>query len=257
MKIRQSGWIALLVWLACAFPVLAQSAKPPTTDKKQTPANPADFSGVWAQESKTQIEWFDAQGNRLSELPMTPLGEQRFKANKATFGSKAVASRESTDPTTKCLPPGVPTIYLYIFPMEIIHTPGRVILFFEFGNYVRQIFTDGRPHQDFTPTWMGDSIGKWEGDTLVVDINGFNDKTWIDNLGHPHSDRLHIVERFRRTDHDHLVDDITLDDPITYTKTLTTKRILDLKPDWNVMEFICEDKDTFEDHEKQANQEKK
>ena len=257
MKSRKIGWIALLVPLAFLSSPLAQTAKRSPMGKGQKSVNTADFSGVWAQESKIQVEWFDSQGKRLEDLPMTPWGEERFRANKATFGPNQVASAESTDPTARCLPPGVPAIYLFTFPMEIIQIPGRVIMFFEFGNYVRQIFTDGRMHQDFTPTWMGDSIGKWEADTLIVDVNGFNDKTWIDNLGHPHSDALHVVERFRRIDREHLVDEITLDDPKTYTKTLTTKRILDLKPDWNIMEFICEDKDAFLDHEKKTSEEKK
>ena len=80
-------------------------------------------------------------------------------------------------------------------------------MFFEYGHFVRQIFTDGREHvKDANPTWMGDSIGKWEGDTLVVDSTGFNDKTWLDVAGHPHSEAMHIVERMRRVDHDTLTD---------------------------------------------------
>jgi len=144
-----------------------------------------------------------------------------------------------------------------IYPMEIIQTPGRVIMFFEYGNYVRQIFTDGRKHQNLTATWMGDSIGKWEGDTLVVDVTGFNDKTWVDSEGHPHSDALHVVERIRRTDHDHLLDEITVDDPKAYTKPLTTKRAFDYQQDWNIAEFVCEDNDVFRNYQKEAGAEKK
>ena len=130
--------------------------------------------------------------------------------------------------------------------------PGRVVMFFEYGNYLRQIFTDGRKHQNLTPLWMGDSIAHWEGDTLVVDANGFNDKTWIDNEGHPHSDQLHVVERIHRQDRDHLLDVITVDDPKTYTKSLTSKRIFKLQPEWNIAEFVCEDNNAFLDYEKKA-----
>ena len=166
----------------------------------------------------------DSQGKRLEKLPLTAWGEERFKANRATHGSNAVASTTSTEPIVKCLPPGVPAIYMVsIYPMEIIQVRGRVLMFFEYGNYVRQIFTDGRKHQSLSPTWMGDSIGKWEGDTLVIDASGFNDKTWIDSEGHPHSDALHVVERIRRVDRDHLVDVIAVADPIAYTNTLTVK----------------------------------
>jgi hypothetical protein len=104
---------------------------------------------------------------------------------------------------------------------------------------------------------MGDSIGRWEGDTLIVDSSGFNDKTWIDSEGHPHSDALHVVERIRRTDHDHLVDEITVDDPKTYTKTLMSKRAFDFQPDWNIAEFVCEDNDVFLKYQKDAGAEKK
>ena len=87
--------------------------------------------------------------------------------------------------------------------MEIAHIPGRVLMLFEYDHFVRNIFTDGREHpKDLNPSWMGDSIGKWEGDTLVVDTVGFNDKTWLDNDGHPHTEDLHVVERIRRVNHD-------------------------------------------------------
>jgi hypothetical protein len=260
MENGKIGWTVLLASMACSSFLLAHSA----TGSEQGNADPAtrapEISGVWVQEvgKATRPNWVDSQGNRLEKLPLTAWGEERFKANRATHGSAAVASTTSTEPIVKCLPPGVPAIYMVsIYPMEIIQTPGRVILFFEYGNYVRQIFTDGRKHQNLTPTWMGDSIGKWEGDTLVIDASGFNDKTWIDSEGHPHSDALHVVERIRRTDHDHLLDEITVDDPKAYTKTLTTNRVFDFEPDWNIAEFVCEDKDIFLNFQKEAGAEKK
>src|SRR2546427_429563 len=108
-------------------------------------------------------------------------------------------------------------------PMEIIQLSNEVIMMFEYARLVRHIYTDGRPHDKFLdpPLWMGDSIGKWEGDTLVVDVIGFNDKTWLDRIGHPHSDALHVVERIRRVDHGTLEDDITIDDPKAYKKPWT------------------------------------
>jgi hypothetical protein len=256
---RKIGWIALLPAIACLSFLLAHAATTPGQDKGDTGSHTPDVSGVWVQEVSRALrpDWFDSQGNRLEKLPLTPWGEERFKASRATHGSNQVASMTSTEPIANCLPPGVPAIYMFIFPMEVIQIPGRVIMFFEYGNYVRQIFTDGRKHQDLTPAWMGDSIGSWEGDTLIVDANGFNDKTWIDNEGHPHSDALRVLERIRRTDHDHLVDDITIDDPKTYRKTLTTKRVFDLKPDWNVAEFVCEDNNTFLEYQKKAGAETK
>jgi len=95
--------------------------------------------------------------------------------------------------------------------------------------------------EEVNPTWMGDSIGKWEGDTLVVDSANFNDKTWLDVAGHPHSEAMHMVERMSRPDHNTLMIDISIDDPKTYTGTLKTQRKYILKPDWNLAEYICED----------------
>ena len=132
--------------------------------------------------------------------------------------------------------------------MEIIQVPGRVIMIFEFDHHVRQIYTDGRGHnKDLPPLWMGDSIGKWDGDTLVVDTTDFNDKTWIDRGGHPHSDKLHLVERMRRVDHDNLQIDITIEDPIAYTKPWTGQQNFQLRPKWNIMEMICLDNVNFLD----------
>ena len=169
---------------------------------------------------------------------MRPWAEAKYKAAKPSFGPRAVANPD--DPTFKCLPPGIPRIYLQPVPMEIIQIPGRVIVLFEYDHFVRQIYTDGREHpKDLDPTWMGDSIGRWEGDTLVVDTIGFNDKTWVDRIGHPHSDALHLVERFRRVDRNTLQDDLTIDDPKAYTKPWGARITFQFEPDWKLMEMVC------------------
>ena len=249
----KTGWTVLLASIACSSFLLAHSA----TRSEQSNADPGthavELSGVWVQEvtKATRPNWVDSQGTRLEKLPLTAWGEERFKANRATHGSNAVASTTSTEPIVKCLPPGVPAIYMVsIYPMEIIQIPGRVIMFFEYGNYVRQIFTDGRKHQNLTPTWMGDSIGKWEGDTLVVDTTDFNDKTRLDRLGHPHSDALHVTQRFTRTDGTHMAYEVIIDDPKTYTSPWKNNRTFTLRPDWELMEYSCEEnnKDVAEGH---------
>lgn len=259
MENGKIGLGMLLASIACSSFLLAHSATKPEQGKADTGSHIPEISGVWVQQTgATRPNWVNSQGNRLETLPLTPWGEERFKASRATHGPNAVASTTSTEPIVKCLPPGVPGIFtVSIYPMEIIQIPGRVIMFFEYGNYVRQIFTDGRKHQSLTPTWMGDSIGKWEGDTFVVDSTGFNDKTWIDSEGHPHSDALHVVERIRRMDHDHLMDEITVEDPKAYTNTLVTKRIFTFEPDWNIAEFVCEDNEVFRKFQKEAGAEKK
>jgi hypothetical protein len=104
---------------------------------------------------------------------------------------------------------------------------------------------------------MGDTIGKWEGDTLVADSTSFNDKTLLDRVGHIHSDALHIVERLRRVDHDTLEIEFNVDDPKAYLKPWGTKMVFQNRPDWKVMENVCEDNATFEEFNKKATQEHK
>jgi hypothetical protein len=241
--------------LVCAALVTFSSALLAQTQTVSPKAAPAgDLTGVWYPSSVNTFNfiWTDPQGQHLNTLPFTPWAEEKFKANHPIGGEYTALT--SNDPNFRCLPPGVPNIYTHAYPVEILQVPGRTIMFFEYIHLVRQIFTDGRDHpKDANPTWMGDSIGRWEGDTLVVDSTGFNDKTWLDVAGHPHSEALHIVERLRRADHDTLMIDITIDDPQAYTSPLKTQRKFILKPEWNIMEFICEDNQVgFNDFEKKV-----
>ncbi|MGH9690641.1 MAG: hypothetical protein ACRD4C_06070 [Candidatus Acidiferrales bacterium] len=243
--------ISLLLGLSCGAIVRAQSEQPGAT-KNQSAQTP-DLSGVWGQRrppaSAGQYWVYEFS---TDEPPMTPWGEEQYKAAKPSFGPHSFSIAETNDPVYHgCFPPGVPRIYLHPFPMQIIQTGGEVVMLFEYDQMRRQIYIDGRAHDSGVgPTWMGDSIGHWEGDTLVVDSTNFNDKTWLDRIGHPHSDQLHLVERIRRPDHDTLVDDITIEDPKAYTKPWTAHLYYDLKPTWKLMEQFCEDNDTFLKFEK-------
>jgi hypothetical protein len=243
MSIREGGWIPAIVFGAALVWGPALIAQ----QNGQTP----DLNGVWNMQNTPQTR-YHAYSFSAQEPSMTPWAEERFKANKPSFGPHAVEdSNDPVNPTTVsavgCFPPGVPRIYLQPFPMELIQTQGRVILFYEFNHLVRQIFTDGRKHNtDLGPTWMGDSIGTWEGDTLVVDTIGFNDKTWLDRAGHPHSQDLHVVERIRRPDHDTLQIAVTMEDPKAYTKPWNDTLTYKLHPKWNISEMICEDNVNFD-----------
>jgi hypothetical protein len=209
-----------------------------------------DLSGVWFMRGTPSTRYLGSTF-MAQPPPMTPWAVEKMKANKPSFGPNGVAdSNDPVNPTTGdaigCFPPGVPRIYLHPFPMEIIQTPGRVLMIYEFNHFVRQIFTDGRKHNiDLGPTWMGDSIGKWEGDTLVADTIGFNDKTWLDRMGHPHSEDMHVVERFHRVDANTLKIALTIEDPKAYTKPWTSELTLQLRKGWNITEMVCEDNATF------------
>ncbi|MFY9527480.1 MAG: hypothetical protein WBC04_08650 [Candidatus Acidiferrales bacterium] len=250
--------LAMVAVLAFSCVALAQTAEQSGGEKAQTAAPAPDFSGVWRQHPPPGSRGYASYTFSKEIAPMTPWAEAKFKANKPSYGPRAVGdSNDPVNPTTGdavgCAPPGVPRIYLHPFPMEIIQIPGRVIMLFEFDHFVRQIYTDGRGHnENLPPSWMGDSIGKWEGDTLVVDTTNFNDKTWLDRGGHPHSDQLHLVERIRRVDHDTLQIDMTFDDPKAYTKPWTGQQFFQLRPKWTLMELICEDNASFLELQKEV-----
>jgi hypothetical protein len=129
--------------------------------------------------------------------------------------------------------------------MEIIQTHGRVLMLNEYDHTLRHVYMDGREHpKDPDPTWLGHSTGKWDGDTLVIDTIGLTDKTWLDYLGHPHTEDLHVVERYRRVDSSTLRLEILIDDPKTYAKTWTGQVVFKLKPDWEISEhFACDAED--------------
>ena len=182
---------------------------------------------------------------------MTPWAQAKFKTAKP--GSQGYYPLEQTNDTnlTKCLPTGVPRIYIQPFPMQIAQIPGTVLMLYEYDHTVRRIYTDGRKHpDDVTLTYMGHSIGNWDGDTLVVDTVGFNDITWLDRIGHPHSDQLHVVERLQRLDHDNLQIDITMEDPKALVTPWKVQVLYQLKPDWEILEQNCADNFNFLGFEK-------
>jgi hypothetical protein len=250
-----TGLALAVMILSCD--TLGQTARSQAA-KVQTAA-PADLTGVW---SRTHHPPDNTHKYTLDQVimslgkdvpPMTPWGEAGFKATKPNRGPRAVPLEQTNDPVPICFPPGVPRIYSagLGLPFEIMQIPGRVVMVFEYDHFVRQIYTDGRQHPpNLNPTWMGDSIGSWKGDTLTVDTIGFNDKTWLDALGHTHSEDMHLVERIRRVSHDTITDDITIDDPKTYTKPWVAQIVFDLRPDWKIEEDVCEDAVNFNNVQK-------
>src|SRR5579864_325787 len=251
--------LAAAATLASSPATFAQTSNPGVA-KAHAAAPPVDLSGVWrrsrrAPDKARKYTIYELAFAFSTEKPlMTPWAEEKFKANKPNVGPNSVSITESNDPILQCFPPGVPRIYLIRGePVEIANIPGRVLMLFEYDHYVRNIYTDGRQHpKDLNPSWMGDSIGKWDGDTLVVDTVGFNDKTWLDNDGHPHTEDLHVVERLRRVNHDTLTIDTTIEDPKAYTKPWGGRATYELKPDWNLGEMVCADNVTYSDMQKKS-----
>jgi len=203
-------------------------APAPTGQTARTADGKPDLSGVWGYAGYTSDI---AKDYDVGEVPMTALGDKLFKARQASDGVE--------DPEARCLPTGVPRRDPY--PSKILQLPNVVVILFE-GNLdsFRQIFLDRKEHpRDMNPSWWGDSIGHWEGDQLVVDTVGFNGKTWLDLAGHPTSDQLHIIERYSRPDFGHLKWEITIEDPIMYTRPWKVTEITPLMTTGDLMEYVC------------------
>jgi hypothetical protein len=163
------------------------------------------------------------------EVVMQPWAEALMKTRKS-----------QDDPEANCLPTGVPRGAPY--PWRIVQTPTHYFILFE-GNIhsFRQIFMNGKHPDDPDPTWYGHSIGRWDKDTLVVDTVGFNDKFWFDYLGHPHTEKLHTIERYTRTDLGNMTIEVTIDDPGAYAKPFTTTGRARLQPNTELIEYICQE----------------
>ena len=175
------------------------------------------------------------------EAPIRPEAAKIFENHMKTAGT--------ANPTTQCLLAGVPFGGLLPFPNKFIQTPGVIVILQEGDGSLRQIFTDGRKHTaDPQPSWMGYSVGRWEGDSLIVDTVGFNDRGWLDGSGHPHSEALKIEERYRRRNFGHMDVQVTMDDPKMYTRPFSIKYTLDLVPDSDIGEYVCAENEKDRSH---------
>ena len=204
---------------------------------KQADGHP-DLSGVWLGDN-----WNPAgarpnpPARAVKTSKMTVAGQKEFDAR--------MENHMLYDPKVRCMPNGVPHANTEPYPFEIVHTPDKTLILYEMYNLRRQIFTDGRSLpkniKDFTPTWMGYSVGRWEDDWFVADTTGFNDRVWpIDMGGHPSSDELFVTERFRRVDFGHMDVNVTITDPKAYETPWTQPYRYTLLPDTDILEFICE-----------------
>jgi hypothetical protein len=188
-----------------------------------------DFSGIWTVNDGKYLE--NLAGGM--DISMKPWAAKLYAERQENYGRDR--------PSGRCLPHSVTDFDALFTPKKFIQTPGLVILLFEAYHSYRQIFTDGRSLPSrLDPAWFGYSIGKWEGDTLVVETTGLNEQTWLDDGGHPHSDALHITERFRRRDFGHMDVQVTIDDAKTYDKPWTVTIPWEYLPDTELLDWVCE-----------------
>jgi hypothetical protein len=164
--------------------------------------------------------------------PLRPAAAQAFQQRAQHF--------TDTSPISHCLPEGIPLIEMAPAPYKIVQTPGVTFMLYERDTTYRQVYTDGRNlPDDPQPSWLGYSVGKWAGDTLVVESIGFNDRGWLDARAHIHSEALRLTERFHRPDFGHLEVRFTVDDPKTYTRPFTVTLKQHLLPDSDLLESYC------------------
>src|SRR5437762_2027759 len=216
----------------------ATPAWPPAGPAPRTPDGKPDLSGNWQPNAIRQN--VDLIGSGVA-VPLLPPAEAVYKRHKENL------SRE--DPEARCLPPGVPRMSTTPYPWTIVQTPKQIVIVYEGGAHVwRKIFMDGRGHDPtVVDTWLGDSIGHWDGDTLVVETVGQNDITWLDQSGIPHSTDMIVTERIRRPDYGHLEIEHTIEDPKTFSRpwSFTTHPSL-LRGE--LIEYICQENNRDVEH---------
>jgi hypothetical protein len=246
---RHAGSLAILGVVAFFTPNLFAQTSPSSGSTQAAPAAPVaaaalshDLSGVWMQYPEGDIPGAPGMNgvNEHYRPPLTAWGQARFDAASPNVGSKAVAGKEANS-TVSCEPSGPPQVLILPNPFEIVQVPGRMFMFFEAEHIWRTIWTDGRSlPKDPNPSWLGYSVGKWDGDTFVVETIGFNDKEWVDVSGNPRSEQTHLTERYRRLNHDTLEIQIIIDDPKSYTKVwVSPPKLHKLEPGWEIAEWFC------------------
>lgn len=255
--------VAHAQWINYPTPGIPRTAsgKPNlTAPAPRTSDGKPDLSGIWQIEPTPWAEMKPLVGN-LNDL-FAP-GDDLMDFSKyainilADFKRGEEPMRPEADRAMRrprigsCLPQGIPFVYLIPAPAKWMQTPGLTVIVSEGTNGVRQIYTDGRKppaEADRQPMWQGYSTGRWEGDTLLIDAVGFNDKTRLDAMGHPHSEALHLTERYHRRDFGHLDVATTIDDPKIYTKPFTIRYTELLQPDTDILEYVCQENERDQTH---------
>jgi hypothetical protein len=227
--------IAFATFLILTIPTApAQTPKPKTEKIPRMSDERPDFQGVWDHPYVADMSLDRKDQKGAGPLPFSAAGADNFKNyDPAKF-----------DYTGHCLPFGIMrSVNVGGYPIQIMQNAKYLALLFEQSTWFHVVYIDGRGHPaDVEPTWFGHSIGKFDGDTLVVDTVGFNGKTRLDTIGHPHSDKMHLIQTFRYTDPDHLVYEVTVDDPVMYTKPWKNERVFTRMPSGQeLIEYSCEE----------------
>ena len=224
------------------------------------PNGKPDFSGVWesrippsgrlggppvrslTEDAPPLATFVDIGRNMEGGLPLTPWAADLKKARMASFSKD--------NPDAHCLPPGFMQLHTHSQPRKVVHTPNDLVIMYEANYGLRNILTDGRalPDDDAQPFWDGYSVGRWDGDTLVVASSGFRDDGWLDVNGNPFGSTTRLTERFRRVNYGRLEIDVTIEDEKAYTQPFTVRVNWRLNPDQQLIEFICNENEQSSQH---------
>jgi hypothetical protein len=228
-----------------------------------------DLTGVWQGGSSVRGSWEDANSGvglggsgTNPAVPSPRSASERIAGESAPYQPWAAQKvlefykrRGIDDPVALCMPPGPTRAATQgLFPIQFVQTPKQITILYEYMNTFRIIPLNAKHHDDLTPTYMGDSVGRWEGDTLVVDVIGFNDRTWLQGTGTFHTEALHVVERFTRVDKDQINYEATMEDPNVFTKPWTIRSTIMLREGTRVREAVCAENNV--DHQRFENYQK-
>lgn len=220
-----------------------QYTRPPGTPPPAPPPTPsaAGAGGEIIPAGVRTSQFWNLGASFKDGLPFQPWAAELHR--------QRVASNSEDNPDAHCLPLGVMQLHTHGQPRKMIQTPGVIVIIYEANSGLRQIFTDGRPlPKDPEPWWYGYSVGKWDGDTLVVESTNFRDLGWLDVEGSPLTESGKIIERFRRPDYGHLEIEVSIDDPKAYTKPWTVKVYQRILPDTELIEFVCGENERDDRH---------
>lgn len=251
------GYWAILALAWAQSPVWAQwlnqptAGIPRTADGKPDLSAPApkvdghpDLSGLWQIDPAPYPRTPNDSPNNNSILrympPNTEIGMLPWAAE--LYQKRAFTDIGAGRPSEICLPHSIPGQYfIRERPIRLVQTRLFTAMLFEQLSQYRNIYTDGRSHpEDMQPVWLGYSVGKWDGDTFVVETKGITERTWLDDSGHPHTDEMRTIERFRRPDFGHMLLEFVIDDPKTYAKPVTLNMSFTFMADTDMIEHICE-----------------
>ena len=209
----------------------------------RTPDGRPDLSGIWQTINTAGVNILPhhAEPDMPAGLGVVEGNEIPYNPAAAAKQRENYANRAKLDPVNKCFLPGVPRATYMGFPFQIVQTPNQVTILYEYAHTVRNVFMNSPHPKGPIEWWMGDSRGRWEGDTLVVDVVHFNDQTWFDRAGNHHSEALHVVERYTPIDRDHLSYEVTIEDPKVFTRSWKMSMPLYRRIDRNmqILEYEC------------------